>query len=495
MPLSDLWRGRAVDAGGNAAEPGSDSSDESHRNQNEAAAAAASLEELKRLKRRQRTAPARLQSLLSRQKKRLLRIATANLPPPLDEPEQFQATYFRSSRLWTLDDVTSGEKETWGERKQAVWLYLVSMVSAVRALFESGRSQTADGPQTGFSHVISVNINDDTDIKFASGSAGSSEVRSVMNNIQYHICARRRSDGSRTVPGQHKWFHLHQPLVVLNRALAGHIFREFMSWSLHFCKSTGQRLKALGVPDDIFAGVRTQVFVFAGDANKVNTAIFSCITKAVHYHEEEEGGDPRTIAFLLRCTIHQVCLTRKVLALGVDGYWSSLVRLGHLFESHTFRQRFYTAMAQLIRENFDFFEVASLPPGTVAWKQDSIRKLRLFSDSGSQSSPSPMSKRLKRLMKVLEKDNGDTSQRRFAHFCLGRNCCSGGREEGLGAMIHSYTNLFDYMQVPLLYRWKHAADANSFICDGFVLHSVLPRTLDLLPSVKCPMACPRVCSS
>ena len=63
-------------------------------------------------------------------------------------------------------------------------------------------------------------------------------------------------------------------------------------------------------------------------------------------------GEVLQTALLVLCNIHAVCLTRKQVALGIDGLWSGVVRYAHLFESSTFRQDFEAALSQIIRDSF-----------------------------------------------------------------------------------------------------------------------------------------------
>lgn len=58
----------------------------------------------------------------------------------------------------------------------------------------------------------------------------------------------------------------------------------------------------------------------------------------------------------------------------------------------------------------------------------------------------------------------------------------------LGCMVDAYIDLFAFMPVPLLYRWKHAPVANNFLRGGVFLHAILPRVLEILPTVKCILA-------
>ena len=244
----------------------------------------------------------------------------------------------------------------------------------------------------------------------------------------------------------------------------------------------------------MFRQVRRHTMIFVGDANKVNDALFGQVVSLVQQQKtldsdsvaESGSARPFTFGLQIKCQIHQVCLTRKTLALGLKGFWPTLVRLAHLYESHSFRQRIYLSIAQIVRENFDFFLVSELPPEATLWRETAIRRLKLFSDScAGRESATSVSRRLKSLQQLLQKDNSDISNQRFVHFCVGEACCPGGAEEALSSMISSYVQVFAFIPVPLLYRWKHAPTACSFVRDGCCLHSVLPRALELMPRVKC----------
>ena len=84
----------------------------------------------------------------------------------------------------------------------------------------------------------------------------------------------------------------------------------------------------------------------------------------------------------------------------------------------------------------------------------------------------------------MSKDNGDPRSNSIIHWCTGASCCQGGKPEALSFLLQAYGNKFSHMCVPLLYRWKHATEANSFIADGFFWHRILVRTLEALPDTS-----------
>ena len=404
MPLSQFWQSQAPQSSSSdaasasdsdascssssqtcSAQPADDHCDVSDRasaadmsdseNHDDAAEAAAAL---LKLKRRQQTEKARIQSLLSRQKKKLEHENTGN--EPADSVATFQTSFSASKmalRNWwnpfepraASSAATHREDSALG-RRRAVWLYFRSFAKAVKRLFlgdgpgDAGQDNT--DRSRDISHVISVNINDDTNVKLTSCQRGAKTVRSVMCNVQQVFVAleRQTPQNDRKLP---TYFQVHQPLVPLQRATAHHLCQQVLSWALSFAHQTGKRWQAWGVPDDLFRHVHRHVFVLASDALRANDSLFSELTKMIHYRaakQQEDGQDchrVETAALQVHCAIHQHCLTRRTVVLGFKGFWSTLVRLGHLYESHSFRTKFAASLAKVVREHFHYIVVANLP--------------------------------------------------------------------------------------------------------------------------------------
>ena len=216
----------------------------------------------------------------------------------------------------------------------------------------------------------------------------------------------------------------------------------------------------------------------------MNDAVYKKLRKQMHY-TPQSGSGCKTLLLQMHCVIHQTSLTRKSLALGFSGLWSCLVRLAHLFESHSFRIHFKNAMRKVIGDNFFCLPADDLPSGSAAWREARIQSLRLFSDSGHSGgiSSGNASRRLKALVHC-KKDNGNPWSQNFCHWCLGPQCCEGGSAEAVESMVAEYERVFDRMQVPLLYRWKYAGQAIAIVRDGLFLHNILPRTLKEMNPTK-----------
>lgn len=392
-------------------------------------------------------------------------------PPTFDTV--FQRSFFKpnSTTMW-FDEAGSENLEERKNRKRAVWSYLSAFANKLVQLFHPH----ADAAQQEISHVISTYVLDDTNMTLLSAQFGTNEVRTALNCIQRHLVVRPE-----TMP---VWFQFHQPLVFLQTPSAEEIHMHFRAWAIAFCKEVGSRLQFCGVPKHLFARVKWHVVAFVGDALKVNDSVCKKLVKQIH-HQPFAGEGPKTVLLQLHCVIHQISLTRKGLALGFTGLWSTLVRLGHLFESHSFRLGFKRAMRKVIGQSFFFLRVDVLPSDSPTWRQARIHSLRLFSDSGHSGGlkSGSASRRLKALLNC-KTDNGDPHGKAFCHWCVGSECCSGVPGEALERMVCEYESIFDRLQVPLLYRWKHASQAISFLRDGIFLHNIIPRTLNEMSNMK-----------
>ena len=467
MPLSDLW-----------------SSDDACEQES---AHGQSL--LEKLTRSNRTSKARAANLLAQQKKKLQRTSMASayysVDAEADAKTVFQQKFLASPvTQWDPFEDMGNAKLTHdfaheaNGRRRAVFSYFKNFAASVKTLFQWG----SEKPE--ISHVITVNTNDDTNMKLGSGTRGSAEIRSVMNNIQEHVVFQ----DSKSEP---TWFHVHQPIVALDRADTFGLYTAFLAWVLGFASYVGWRLRSWGIPHELFRGVYRHTFVYLGDALKVNDALFEYLAQTAH--DQADNAGTMSCALQVHCNIHQLSLTRRYVALGSPGYFSNLVRLGHLFEGHAFRQKLKATMSKIIQENFQYVRVAELPPEVSQHKEFTVRELRLHTDSchtglgGSlpgRRQQKRMSVRLKLLLKLTEKDNGNPLDDSFVHFCLGESCCPGGEQEALSTIVSIYLDLFSNMSVPLLYRWKHAGAANCFVRDGNFLHRILPRALAAMPSFK-----------
>ena len=230
MPLSDFWE--SAECQDEPTSSSSSSSGSATDSENNAA-------ELAKFRRKQQTEKARVAALLSRQQKRLQKESIGSAAHNPNPAADFQKTYFASRQhaktgWWSPFEDSSAQRPSQERRRRAVWLYFTNLVRALKQFFlgvsppssgsndpEHAEDDVSYGP-LDISHVITVNVNDDTNIKLTAAQRSSRSIRSVMANIQHHIVFRWLDSEIPT------WFLLHQPLLVLQRAVASHMCREFV---------------------------------------------------------------------------------------------------------------------------------------------------------------------------------------------------------------------------------------------------------------------------
>ena len=208
------------------------------------------------------------------------------------------------------------------------------------------------------------------------------------------------------------------------------------------------------------------------DSLKTNMSVLKGLRREVY--KKHRDSDPDHIEeiyplFSVRCAIHQIALTRKVVMFFFNGHWSSIVRLGHLFEVSTFRSQFREATIRVICSHFKYITVAQLPSEAVLWRNERLR--------GLLSTDPTYSVRRQRLhLELMDLDNGNPSEPVFVHYCTG--CCVGNsvaeRERyALLKMCRIYSQLFcSGYAVPLTYRWLHAGPAMQY-CKDSCLQSLI----------------------
>ena len=179
------------------------------------------------------------------------------------------------------------------------------------------------------------------------------------------------------------------------------------------------------------------------------------------------------LAMHVTCNIHKLSLVRKPLVLSVPHYWSSLVRLAHLFEARSFKQRFREALASTIIESFRRVEVQQLPPQVMQWRATADA---IF----SRCEPSRRKYIQEAEALYCKVVNSDPTKDEIIHWCLVQGCsceCS-SEDECLVEVLRAFLGLLGRgFPVPLLQRWKHYGPANAFMARGRLLHNVLPRVL------------------
>ncbi|CAK9023468.1 PARP-type domain-containing protein (Fragment) [Durusdinium trenchii] len=77
--------------------------------------------------------------------------------------------------------------------------------------------------------------------------------------------------------------------------------------------------------------------------------------------------EDRRLAFRQKCILHALCLVRRPAVLSVEGFWTTLVRLAHLFEQQSFKKKFSMAMVQVLSK--PGIPVTEFPTEMHGWQQ------------------------------------------------------------------------------------------------------------------------------
>ena len=267
------------------------------------------------------------------------------------------------------------------------------------------------------------------------------------------------------------------PLVILEQANAPTISMSAMATS--FITATfggvGQLFSRFGIPGRIFQdtpGFRTHVFI--ADSLRAKDKAFDMETAKLLEQRRLDESFEKNLLLQIRCCTHQVALIRKPIVLLIPRFWSTLVRISHLYELMSFRRHIAATLTSIICGNFFCIQSQSKPDGMDLWKQraEALQKTYLNKCQHAKS---------KLLGEILAFCNGDLSQQTFVHYCTygedGRPCCADSREalsKALRLLVRFFSSGY---APPLLYRFKHYQEAVGFIQMGCAIHGILPRAL------------------
>ena len=163
--------------------------------------------------------------------------------------------------------------------------------------------------------------------------------------------------------------------------------------------------------------------------------------------------------------IHQVSLLRKHICLAFPGYWSHLVRLAHLFDRSTFRQRFKEAITLVILEDFEYFDVNLEASELDFWTMYNLKHLELqesLQDYDPAQNGARSIQEARQMHRIIAVDNGDPATNQFVVWDGANTFAS--KHEALIETVAAYIDRFgNGFHAPLLVRWKHAAEAQRYV--------------------------------
>ena len=255
-------------------------------------------------------------------------------------------------------------------------------------------------------------------VEFLSGTTSSpvSPVRSVMNVVQMLILFHGSDDASTRA----KVFTVHTPMVCVPKADCDGLFFEMVSRLCFYLGQVSYRFRMLGMAADLLRGIAIQATAICVDALATNQAVLKRLRLATNKAHQQNGFEQIYPVLAILCQIHALALARKCLLTALPGFWSSVVRLGHLFEVSSFRTQFRRALITVIYQSYRYVVVAEMPSGCEDWKQRRADWCRLSL---------PRKKRHELHKRLMTFDNGDFESRDVVHYCDG-SCCEGTSHAG-----------------------------------------------------------------
>lgn len=463
---------------------------ESQNNDSDGAEAAPSLmqqlEDLEnqkaRWQRQARTFKARAASLVSKARNRLARTVGAQLQAPSHPAESYRADVQDDSVLHQPGQYSPYPRN---RRLRLLVSYLRAWGSALMEFFtwanSSGRT---------VHHTILSTIIDDTNMRLTSSAVEdsvpqwkSSRVVSVMNTVQAFTLSY---SGAEAEAPCHKTFSVHTPLVTLPKTDKDSICAQLVDRMITFAGHVSRRFTSLGISSSFANQIPIQGLTICFDSLVTNLSVLKRVRAILHKQHTDrmdanQSGQQIHPMLAVTCLIHQLALSRKCLITGFDHYYSSIVRLGHLFEVSSFRTQFKRALLAVIYDSYHYIPCASLPEGADEWKRQRRSIVGILADDSTRQN----SKRVQLHLQLSVYDNCNPDSDMLQHFCIG-TCCRGKDHKskaqfGLTRIAQGYCNLFGIgYPVPLTYRWVHAARALQFVkepwsCQHHVFCNLHPK--------------------
>ena len=464
MPLSDLCQPCSSASGSEAT--GSDSeannsddgksSAESESSSSSSSVPSAVRKLLRKQKQTQNARKARVRNATAR---RLAKHAVVDLP--------HRAEAFKSDLQGSSDINKPGTKQLlWRFRRIRLLVsYLKAWCQAVASFF----------CQHEVSHVVLAGIVDDSNIRLAEAPSTEaptwrvSRVTAVMNCCQHLLVSYRENPGQGGNTGQEddtgwslKFFTVQTPMTALPKSDRDTLSIHLMGRLLFFLGKVSRAFQSIGLPADLTLQARLQGVILVFDSLKTNIAMMKQFREVVHQHHNEDvavKGNNFHPLLPVCCLLHQLALARTPMLLGMSGYWSTVVRLAHLFENNSFRNHFRVALLRILCKNFICIQVAEMPNESCEWRAERARMYRYTHESN---------KRIQQHNNLSKFDNGNPTAPSVVHYCQGRCCrgvCQADKEKyALAQICKFYILLFSFgFPVPLTYRWVHSQRALQYM--------------------------------
>ena len=293
-------------------------------------------EENKHLKRRLQTSAARTAKAVKR--------ASVQVAPESEEADyaatlqkRFFSCHWHPHRSFSAGTTDADQKQQASrERARCIFSFLARLKSVVEDMFSAERRPL---------HVFHSCICDDTSTRMRSPGLGRSSVYTVCNTVENTFV--------RYCNGTWSSLFIPTPLRVLNDGKADAIHRAFTSWLIVGANGCGSMWRSLGLPDPA-SSASWRSCVFMGDALKANDAAWKRERSIRSLQIERNPESLVPVGFRMKCGNHQLCLVRRPTVLSVDKFWSTAVRLGHLYETSSFRRKLASALVHHFQQPGSF---------------------------------------------------------------------------------------------------------------------------------------------
>jgi hypothetical protein len=439
--------------------------DERQSNSGSDSDSSSSISELTSLRRNRQTQKARFAAVQAKQKKKDdKRIQLQKSPEEQGKSQRLQALLF-THKFYDCEKLEHRNTS----QHRGLYSYFAAMTAAITSVF------TGPPDSHGPLHVISVCTVDDTNIRMGETS-GSSTVYTVMNVIQ-NVFARFRGPGAET-----KFFRIHTPMMTLPSATAASMHAAATSWFLLSARGIGHKLSGVGLAPSVLHRARYTATAWVTDALKANGTVVSTERKVIS-KTTTMPQTPKHLQFHLECGIHGLALIRRPLVLLPPGYWATLVRLGHLMESRSWRNKLREALTFTVLTSFKRYVVDSLPEESVKWRNKIAVMLQCWGPA--------MRKYQREARAIFQRMcNGDPSSKLIIHWCVRGVCTCVSDDAAMTETLRGILGLFGRgYATPLLSRWKHYSPASQYVNQGRFLFELLPRALDQMSRNLAPDNC------
>ena len=294
----------------------------------------------------QRTEKARIQRRINRYKKPLEEIREQEkVDQSKSWASRIQAQFFTPQFLTvppSHDAFAEADRKTQGrERSRAAMSLLVQVLKMLVSLLSP--SASAHEGRARVNCVLDCVALDDTSCRIRGSGDAMPSIHTVMNTVHtLHISSDDSSCQSVKIP---------TPYVCLPSQRTKDLHDGYCAYVLLSSKGLGRIFKALEracrTPQSLEAVLQSSKWrcqVMVGDSLKTNDAIFKHEQQALAKQDMK-----RRLAIRVRCQLHQLCLVRRPLVLSVARFWTTMVRLGHLFEQYSFKKQLALALIQILR--------------------------------------------------------------------------------------------------------------------------------------------------